>query len=102
MKRYSLDVKQAADRLGMTPAQLYKIVERREIAHLRTSGKVSERIVKGRRQTVTISGRLKFSPEDCDVWTAAHVVAAAPQDQSAPPVPSSLDPLPLPSRRRFA
>ena len=102
MKRYSLDVKQAAERLGITPKKLYVMAERRQIAHLRTCGNLSERIVQGKRQTFTVSGRLKFAPEDCDAWTAAHGVDAAPVDDARQAPTPILEPLPMPAEKRFA
>lgn len=103
MKRYTLTVTQAAERLGVTPKVLYRMAERREIAHLRTCGSVSQRVLGGKRQTFTVSGRLRFAPEDCDAWVAAHVVeAVTPSTRATSPKPPALEPLPMPRVRRFS
>ena len=100
MKRYTLDVKQAAARLGISPKALSQLAVRREITDLRTHVKLAERVIEGQRQTFTVSGRLRFAPEDCDAWVETHVVLARPREASKRAAAAPVE-LPMPVRRRF-
>ncbi len=102
-ERYSFDVKSAAAYLCIAPSTLYGIAERREIAHLRTRGKVTTRVRNGREETLRVSGRLKFSQDDLDAWLLAH--RSPMRLESSAPVPATgtpIDDLPMPAVRRFA
>lgn len=81
MKRYDLDVKAAAEYLGVTAWTVRQLVSRGQIAHFRISRR----------------GPLRFAVEDLEDWKASRVVPARRQGSSAPPVAA----LPVPAERVF-
>ena len=99
--RYTLTVRDAATRLGLSMDLIYAMAERGEIAHLRIRGRVTTRIVDGRAVERAKGGRIRFSEADLDEWERANRVpmrrAAAPRASAA----TVMD-LPMPKVRRFS
>jgi len=101
MKAYTLSVADVARQLGLSIDAVYELVEKRQITHLRTQGRVATRVVQGKRQPFRVSGRIRFAPEDVQAWIDAHVVAAQAAPASEKPY-MEIEPLPMPATRRFA
>lgn len=76
-----MNVRQAAQRIGISASKLYQLVARRAIAHYR------------------IGGRIVFQDVDVDSYLAScRVGAVAPVATTAPSVPFRLKHLSLPKR----
>ena len=97
--RRLLSVSDAAEYLGLSKDTVYRLVERGDLAVVRTQTHFLMRT--GRDQTVRPfrkTGRLLFLPRDLDAWIEANRVPARHEqgDQA-----ERTDPLPLPKKLRF-
>lgn len=76
-----MNVREAANRIGISASKLYQLVTRRAVAHYR------------------IGGRIVFRDADIDAYLAScRVGAVAPAATTAPTVPPRLKHLSLPRR----